>query len=647
MMPAVLRRAGSSSPPCSWRRWPPAVPGCRTRSRVSEGRRLDEPINDQYRVAAQSPFPGASPEQIARGFIRAGEDQTETHATAKAYLTEPSVGSWRWSAHDTVIYNRASDLRVRKTGRQPIEVSVTPVGMLAPDGRYRDAEPGTVIRTTFGLTQVAGEWRLELPEDGFGVWLEATAFDNLYVAVPVHYVMPSGRELVPDTRWFPRGPLAGHEPGARPARAGAASPRRRGEHRLPCTATRLAVDSVPIESGHAQVDLTSSAFSAGLEERRAMWAQLSATLSRANVSSISISVEGTELDLAGVGTTLSTPQEVGYGLHACAGLRLSPHPQRKDASSGSIPTFIPDDANAQGRRGVQSLKPDDPNEPDGGWTQLTLSRDGKPGCSGRRGPQRSCRSGRRTRRWSVSRGTGATSSGPPMTGTTTSGSPAGLRGRHGSGPSTRRHSCPSRSPSSSTCPGSAGERHRGTDAVGRWESGARHHQGPEDRNEPAAGRRCRAGVQRTTGGARRATPPGTAAQPDEDVAWLGTESYAVLGRLTDREGVQPWIGHIGRGLDGLRVRLGQSDPSLERLEKPVPRGARTITTAGGQRGLICLTEDDKVMAKAGTGLAADRGGHRPARARPLTLLAAGHSGIAVSTGLAGSATHSTGLGSGG
>ena len=84
----------------------------------------------------------------------------------------------------------------------------------------------------------------------------------------------------------------------------------------------------------------------------------------------------------------------------------------------------------------------------------------------------------------------------------------------------------------------------------------------------------------------------------QDVVWLGTESYAVLGRLTDREGVHPWIGHIGGGLDGLRVRLGLSDPTKERL-KPVPGGARTITTAGGQRGLICLTEDDKVMAKAG------------------------------------------------
>ena len=48
----------------------------------------------------------------------------------------------------------------------------------------------------------------------------------------------------------------------------------------------------------------------------------------------------------------------------------------------------------------------------------------------------------------------------------------------------------------------------------------------------------------------------------------------------------------------MRVRIGLSDPSLERL-RAVPR-ARTITTAGSQRGLICVTDDNKVLAKAGT-----------------------------------------------
>ena len=595
MMPALLRRSRVVLAALLVAGVAAGCAGLPDSSRVSEGRRLDEPINDPYRVTAQSPVAGASPEQIARGFIRAGEDQTETHATAKAYLTTPSVGRWNWSDQDTVIYNRASDLRVRKTGGSSIEVSVTPVGMLATDGRYRDAEPGTVIRTTFGLTKVAGEWRLELPEKGFGVWLEANAFDNLYVAVPVHYVSPSGRELIPDTRWFPRGPRlatslarAQLEP-VPPHLAGAVTTG------FPAT-TRLAVNSVPIESGHAQVDLTSTAFSAGLEERRAMWAQLSATLSRANVSSLSISVEGTELDLAGLGTTLSTPQEVGYG--------FTPAPVFDSAliRSGKTfkridPTFIPDDANTQGRRGVQSLKPDDPVEPDGEWTQLTLSRDGNQ-VAAIRGDFRELsiwpaheKVVRLKENWSnLIR-------------------PAYDRNQYlwiaGRTAGTARiwtlntaSLVPQPKPVVVEVPWLSG---MNIVALTLSADGTRALVITKNLKTGASQLHV-AGVVRAPNGQPTAlAEPLRQAQPLSqmtDVAWLGAESFAVLGRLTKQDEVSPWIGHVGRGLDGMRVRIGQSDPSLERL-KDVP-GARTITTAGSQRGLICVTDDNKVLAKAGT-----------------------------------------------
>lgn len=594
MMPALLRRAGVVLAALLVAAVAAGCAGLPESSRVSDGRRLDEPINDPYRVVAQSPAPGASPEQIARGFIRAGEDQAETHATAKAYLSEPSVGRWRWSAQDTVIYNRASDLRVRKTG-DSIEVSVTPVGLLATDGRYRDAAPGTVIRTTFGLTQVAGEWRLELPEEGFGVWLQANAFDNLYLAAPVHYVTPSGRELIPDTRWFPRGPrlatsLARAQLEPVPSHlAGAVSTG------FPAS-TRLAVNSVPVESGHAQVDLTSSALSAGLEERRAMWAQLSATLSRANVSSISISVEGTELDLAGLGTTLSSPQEVGYG--------FTPAPVFDSAliRSGKTfkridPTFIPDDAKGQGRRGVQSLKPDDPSEPDGEWTALTLSRDGN---------QVAAVGGdlKELSIWpaheKVVRVTGNWSNLIR---------PAYDRSQYlwiaGRAAGTAHiwtlntaSLVPAPKPVAVEVPWLGGNEIVALTVSGDGSRALIITKDPKT----AANQLFVAGVVRAPNGQPTAlAEPLRQAQPLSqmtDVAWLGAESFAVLGRLTDRDEVSPWIGHVGGGLDGLRVRVGQSDPTLERLE-PVPGGARTITTAGSQRGLICVTDDKKVWAKAG------------------------------------------------
>ncbi len=119
---------------------------------------------------------------------------------------------------------------------------------------------------------------------------------------------------------------------------------------------------------------------------------------------------------------------------------------------------------------------------------------------------------------------------------------------------------------------------------------------------PASGteRLVVAGVVRANGQPRALAPPMPQAQPLQgmkDVVWLDADSFAVLGRLTDRDETRPWIGRVGAGLDGLRVRYGQTDPTRERLE-PVA-DARTITTAGGLRGLLCVTDDGRVLAKAG------------------------------------------------
>jgi hypothetical protein len=594
MMSAVLRRAGGVLAALLVAGTTAACAGLPETSSVTEGRRLDEPINEQIRVAAQAPVPGASPEQIARGFIRAGEDQGETHATAKGYLTHSSVDLWRWATAETVIYNRASDLRVKRTGDSSIELRLAPVGVLSPDGRYRDVEPGTEIRTTFGLAKVAGEWRLELPREGFGLWLESSAFDNLYVAAPIHFVTPSGRELVPDTRWFPKGPRlatslarAQLEP-VPPHLAGAVSTG------FPAT-TRLAVNSVPVESGHAQVNLSAAALSAGAEERRAMWAQLSATLSGAFVSSISLSVEGTELELPGVGTMLTSPQEVGYSFTSTP-ISDSVLIRTGETFKRINPFFIPDDANAQGPRGDPSLRADDPREMSSAWIHLTLSRD----------QQQVAAVGGDLKEVSI------WPAHDELVRIRVEWSnlvrPAYDRSQYlwvaGQVDGTPRiwtlntsSLVPAPEPTVVDVPW------LDTNQVVALTISADGTRALVITRNPDTGaeRLLVAGVVRSPNGQPSAlAEPMRQAQPlstMEDVVWLDAESFAVLGRLTDRDETRPWIGHVGAGLDGLRVRYGQTDPTRERL-KEVP-GARTITTAGTLRGLIYLTDDGDVLAKAG------------------------------------------------
>jgi hypothetical protein len=81
-----------------------------------------------------------------------------------------------------------------------------------------------------------------------------------------------------------------------------------------------------------------------------------------------------------------------------------------------------------------------------------------------------------------------------------------------------------------------------------------------------------------------------------DVVWLDDESYAVLGRIGQDDPVRPWIGSLGAGLDGIRLQ-GASNPQ-DALLAPVP-GAVSITTVGGSRGIMIVTDTHEVHARAG------------------------------------------------
>lgn len=574
-----------------------ACGGLPASSPVTDGRRLDEPIDDTIRIAPQAPVAGATPEQIARGFIRAAEDNDETHATAKTYLAHGSVARWQWSTENALIYNRPSDLRVERTSDDAVTVTVAPVGLLATNGRYHDVAPGTVVTATFGLTKVAGEWRLELPQEGFGMWLEAGAFDRLYVSAPVYYVSPSGRQLVPDPRWFlksTRLTTSVARAQLEPVPAYLAGAVVTGVPK----STRLAVNSVPVEAGHADINLTGAALEAGPEERRAMWAQMSAALAWASVSSISISVEGTDLELPGIGRSLSNPRDVGYD--------LPPVPVedsallRKGARFERInPMFIPDDAIGRPPRAVPS-HPDDPAQIPPAWVQLTLSADGLQVAA----------VGGDLKELSIWPANEEHVALAHFANSLTR--PAYDRSRFlwvggvDADEAARlwvvntASLVPVPEPKVLSVPWLKGRRVK---ALTVSADGTRILVVSEDAATRRDDRLVVAGVVRAANGEPTGlSEPLQTAQAlttIKDVVWLDAESYAVLGRMTDRDAVGPWIGHIGGGLDGVRVTFGQPDPSRDRLGT-VP-SALSITTVGGARGIICITDRQKIMARVGLG----------------------------------------------
>jgi hypothetical protein len=562
---------------------------------VLEGRALGEAINEPVRVAATGPRDGASQEEIVRGFLRAGEDSDETRQTGKQFLAPQSVDLWRWSTQDVIVYD--GDLTVRKLDEETVRVGATEVARLGPDGRYVEMPAGTKATLTLGMRKVGGEWRIDLPPDGFGLWLDSDQFDRTFTPRMVYFVTPSGRDLIPDFRWFPNGSrlattLAraqlGRVPDYLQNAVGTGVP----------SNTRLAVNAVPVIAGRAQVSLSAEALSADPDHRTAMWAQLTATLSLVStVSSVSLAVDDTPLELPSGVSSAGSASELGYDTvpnrtFDTALLRQGDELSRID------PRFLPDTSVGARRADTKPQDGDIARIPDT-WTRLALSADGKQIAAISTGRQ--LLSLWHANAPMVEVPTFASSLIRPtydeegylwVGGTDVKGQDHVYILDPRSAPQTP-------TPTALKAPWLKDRRVVSLAVAG---DGVRlliittNEQGTDAQLGVS-------GIQRLPNGQPVAlAAPLRQAQPLSsltDVVWLDTtrSTYAVLGRLGAAEPVRPWVGTVGMGLDGIRSH-GRSTAESSRTA-PVP-GARTITTVGGPRGIVITSDDGWAWARAGS-----------------------------------------------
>ncbi len=562
---------------------------------VIEGRALGEPINEPVRVAATGPRDGASQEEVVRGFLRAGEDSDETRQTGKLFLAPQSVDLWRWSTQDVVIYD--GDLSVRKVDEETVQVGATEVARLGPDGRYTERPSGTKATLTLGVRKVGGEWRIDLPPEGFGLWLDSDQFDRTFTARMVYSVTPSGRDLVPDFRWFPNGSrlattLAraqlGRVPGYLENAVVTGVP----------AGTRLAVNAVPVVGGRAQVSLSSEALSADPDDRTAMWAQLAATLSQvSSVSSVSLAVDDTPLELPSGVSSAGSSAELGYGTVTnrtfdTALLRQGDELRRLD------PRFQPDTTVGSRRADTKPQDGDIARIPDT-WTRLALSADGKQVAAVSTGRQL----------LSLWKADAPQVVVPPFASSLTA--PVydeqgyvWVGGADADGDD-RIYVLDPRAAADAATPIAVKApwlKDRKVVSLAVAGDGVRllvittNSQGTDAQLGVS-------GIQRLPNGQPTSlASPLRQAQPLRvmtDVVWLDTtrSTYAVLGQLTEAEPPRPWVGTIGLGLEGIRSH-GRSAAESARTA-PVP-GAVSLTTVGGPRGIIVTTADDWAWARAGS-----------------------------------------------
>ncbi len=287
-------------------------------SDVLDGRRVGDNVAPRARIVVNPPAVGSSQDVIARDFIRSGAAFQETGAdqqvVGRSYLAPGSADLWRPTALSTTVFDSRTPLTIEPLPSNQVRLTITAVATIDETGRYRELPPATTVSTVFGMTKVEGEWRIKLPDDGFGLWLNTDDFDRVFAPYQVNYVLSARKELVPDVRWFPVGPrlptaLARAQLAAVPAYLTGVV-----DTAIP-QGTRLAVDAVQVDTaGVATVTLTNSAQTIDPARRRPMWAQFLATLTQApGVVAVSIEVQGIgKIPVSSLPPAVSSLSDLGF-----------------------------------------------------------------------------------------------------------------------------------------------------------------------------------------------------------------------------------------------------------------------------------------------------------------------------------------------
>lgn len=277
------------------------VAGCAslpTGGPVREGNDLQLERDDSaVRPIGQPPLPGADPEEIVRGFVRAGADFDGNHRVARLYLAPAIRERWRPGV-GADLYNRAEgdvSLTVGDDGRVALDASSE--ARISRDGQYIPVAPGTRLKRTFNVAKVAGEWRITALEDG--LVLARSAVPQIYRQLNIYFVAPSRKVLVPDPVLLPALPGLSTSVVNRLLRGPTSLLRGAVVSGFPAR-TSLAVASVPIRDGVATVRLETPAGKADQTARELMSAQLVWTLKQLpDFRSLRVTIDGEPIGVSG------------------------------------------------------------------------------------------------------------------------------------------------------------------------------------------------------------------------------------------------------------------------------------------------------------------------------------------------------------
>ena len=262
-----------------------------------------------YRAIPQPPQPGMSPEELVLGFLAASSSTADGYTVARQFLTPAAAANWT-PLRQVRVYDN-SGIQTRLTAPGSVSVTGTEEGVIGSDGGFVVAEAGKKFQAGYTLVRVGKDWRIaKLPE---GLVLGSGDIEREFRTYDLYYFDPTFSVVTPDAVTVPvtvagaatvlvssllSGPTSWLAPAVRTA--------------FP-EGTTLALDSVPVVAGVAQVDLSPQVLEADDQARQALSAQLVWTLHQLpNVTGVAITVGGQPLPIPGVGPLQSVDSSQRY-----------------------------------------------------------------------------------------------------------------------------------------------------------------------------------------------------------------------------------------------------------------------------------------------------------------------------------------------
>lgn len=248
--------------------------GIPTESAIFEADPLEAPVQDSVvRVIARGPQPGMNQQEIVQGFLDASASNENDYAVARSFLAPIAASTWN-PTQNIQIYDGLGTLTATQVDL--VNFTATKEGSVNSTSRLILSPPNEIIRQTFQLVQLDGEWRIRNAPRG--LLISKADLNRSYRIYPLWFPDLNGAVLVPDPVVVPQAVsgtatllmqilLSG------PSRDIASSVKTAFPQGV-----ELALAAVTVENSIATVSLNSATLNSSIQQRSLMSAQITKTL---------------------------------------------------------------------------------------------------------------------------------------------------------------------------------------------------------------------------------------------------------------------------------------------------------------------------------------------------------------------------------